>query len=205
MWQLTAAANGVILLAYSLISATILRALVRTGQVRDNLLGTATAGIFFTCAVHHGAHTVHMLSPVFGFQTASGLAMRQSMGFQAAIWDVLSAAVAVYYFTLRRSYGALLDRGPALFADLKARQRSALEINDNIVQGLALAQYRSESGRPEEAHEAVVATLARARAMMSGLVDPTATRGLAIEPGDLVRSIPAQPSSSPGERAPVGT
>lgn len=202
MWQLTAAANGVILIAYSLISATILRALVRTRQVRDNLLGTATAAIFFTCAVHHGAHTVHMLSPVFGFQTESGLAMRQSMGWQAGIWDLLSAAVAAYYFSLRRSYGALLHSSPALFADLKARQRSALEINDNIVQGLALAQYRYEAGRPEEAHAAVVATLAKARTMMSDLVDPTATRGLAIEPGDLVRSVPAQASSA-DERTPA--
>lgn len=205
MWQLTAAANGAILLAYSLIAATILRALVRTNQLRDNLLGTATAGIFFTCAVHHGAHTVHMLSPVFGFQTESGLAMRQSMGWSAAAWDLLSAAVAVYYFSLRRSYGALLHSSPSLFADLKARQRSALEINDNIVQGLTLAQYRYEAGRHEEAHAAVVATLAKARTMMSDLVDPSATRGLGIEPGDLVRSIPAQPVSSPDERASART
>ena len=205
MWQLIAAANGVILVAYSLISATILRALVRTRQLRNNLLGTATAAIFFTCAVHHGGHTVHMLSPAFGFQTGSGLAMRESMGWQSAIWDVLSAAVAVYYFSLRRSYGALLHSSPALFADLKARQRSALEINDNIVQGLALAQYRYEAGQPEAAHAAVVATLAKARAMMSDLVDPAATRGLAIEPGDLVRNVPAQPVSSPDERTPART
>lgn len=203
MWQLTAVANGVILVAYSLIAATILRGLVRQHQVRSNLLGTATAGIFFTCAVHHGAHTVHMLSPVFGFQTASGLAMRESMGWSAFVWDALSAAVAVYYFSLRRSYGALLHSSPSLFADLKARQRSALEINDNIVQGLALAQYRYEAGQPEEAHAAVVATLAKARKMMTDLVDPSATRGLAIEPGDLVRSVPVQ-TSSRDERTPAG-
>ncbi|HEV2891934.1 MAG TPA: hypothetical protein VGX28_16290 [Frankiaceae bacterium] len=202
MWQLTAAANGVILVAYSLISATILRALVRQRQLRSNLLGTATAAIFFTCAVHHGAHTVHMVAPAFGLQTGSGLAMRESMGWGALVWDTLSVVVAVYYWSLRRSYGALLGRSPALFADLKARQRSALEINDNIVQGLALAQYRYEAGQPDEAHAAVVATLARARRMMSDLVDPTATRGLAIEPGDLVRSLPAQ-ASSVDERTPA--
>lgn len=204
MWQLTAVANGVILVAYSLIAATILRGLVRQKQVRTNLLGTATAAIFFTCAVHHGAHTVHMISPVFGLQTESGLAMRESMGTSALVWDALSATVAVYYWSLRRQYGALLQSSPALFADLKARQRSALEINDNIVQGLALAQYRYETGKPEEAHAAVVATLAKARAMMSDLVDPTATRGLTIEPGDLVRSVPAQ-ASSHDERTVAGT
>jgi len=203
MWQVTAAANAVIMVAYSLISLTILRALVQTRQVRSNLLGGATAMIFFTCAVHHGSHSLHMVLPNVGLHVEDGLAMRTAMGGHAGVWDVLSAAVALYYFSLRRSYGRLLHSSPALFADLKARQRSALEINDNIVQGLALAQYRYEAGRPDEAHEAVVATLAKARKMMTDLVDPTATRGLAIEPGDLVRSVPAQPVSSADERAPA--
>src|SRR3712207_2581663 len=102
MWQVTAAANGVIMVAYSLIAATILRALVRTGQLRTNLLGAATAMIFFTCAVHHGSHTLHMLAPYAGVEVAEGEAMRVAMGWHAAVWDVLSAAVAVFYWTLRR-------------------------------------------------------------------------------------------------------
>lgn len=203
MWQVTAVANGVIMVAYSLIAAAILVALVRTGQVRTNLLGSATAMIFFTCAVHHGSHTVHMLAPYAGLEVAEGLAMREAMGWHAAVWDVLSAGVAVFYWTLRRQYGSLLQQGPALFTDLKARQRSALEINDNIVQGLALAQYRYETGEPEKAHEAVVKTLAAARAMMSDLVDPVA--GRPIEAGDLVRTVAAQSSGSTDDRAPAGT
>lgn len=192
MWQVTAAANAVILVAYSLISATILSALIRTKQVRSNLLGAATATIFFTCAVHHGSHTLHMLAPYANLEVEEGLAMRTAMGWHAAVWDVISAAVALYYWSLRRSYGRLLHHGPALFADLKARQRSALEINDNIVQGLALAQYRYESGQPELANEAVVRTLAAARKMMSDLADPAS--GLPIVPGDLVRTMPASGS-----------
>lgn len=203
MWHVTAAANGAVMVAYSLIAAAILRALIRTGQVRTNPLGTATAMIFFSCAVHHGSHTVHMLAPYAGLEVTEGMAMRTAMGWHAAVWDVLSAAVAVFYWTLRRSYGALLQQGPALFADLKARQRTALEINDNIVQGLALAQYRYEAGEPEKAHEAVVKTLAAARTMMSDLVDPVA--GLPIEPGDLVRTVPAQPSGTADDRTPAGT
>jgi hypothetical protein len=203
MWQVTAAANGVIMLAYSLIAAAILVALVRTGQVRTNLLGTATSAIFFTCAVHHGSHTLHMLAPYLHLEVKEGLAMRQAMGWHAAVWDVLSAAVAVFYWSLRGKYGALLQHGPALFTDLKAGQRSALEINDNIVQGLALAQYRYESGQPELAHQAVVKTLAAARTMMSDLVDAGAGRG--IEAGDLVRNLPAQPSGAPDDRTTAGT
>lgn len=202
MWQVTAAANGVIMAAYSLIAIAILRALVRTRQVRGNPLGTATATIFFTCAVHHGSHTLHMLAPAFGLELTEGLAMREAMGWHAAVWDLVSGGVAVYYWSLRRSYGRLLQRGPVLFTDLKERQRSAIEINDNIVQGLALAQYRYEAGQPELAHDAVVKTLAAARMMMSDLVDPAA--GQSIQPGDLVRTVPAQPSGAPDDRAVVG-
>jgi hypothetical protein len=52
-WMLGSAANLVIAVAYLAISWAILGPLLRTGQVRANRLGTATAAIFFTCAVHH--------------------------------------------------------------------------------------------------------------------------------------------------------
>lgn len=202
MWQVTAAVNGVILVAYSLIAFAVLRALVRTKQVRGNLLGTATAAIFLTCAIHHGSHAMHLLAPAAGLHLHEGLALREAMGWHAAAWDTLSAVVAVFYWSLRGRYGALLQQGPALFTDLKARQRSALEINDNIVQGLALAQYRYEAGQPELAHQAVVQTLAAARTMMSDLVDPVA--GLPIEPGDLVRTVAVQPGAEIETRAVAG-
>lgn len=57
---------------------------------------------------------------------------------------------------------------------------------DDVVQGLALAQYLYENGRPDEAHVAVVETLAVARKAMSDMVDPDAERGVA--PGELVRA-----------------
>src|SRR6187397_259087 len=65
-WQLTALANAVILVAYLAISFAIARGLWRTRQWRNNPLGLATAAIFFSCAIHHGAHTVHLLLPYFG-------------------------------------------------------------------------------------------------------------------------------------------
>lgn len=202
MWQVTAAANGVVFIAYSLISATILVALVRTRQLRTNPLGTATAAIFFSCAVNHGIHLAHLVAPGAGVEVEEGLALRATTGWHVVAGAVLSAAVALFYWRLRSRYGALLQRGPSLFADLKGRQRTALEINDNIVQGLALAQYQHEAGHPELAHQAVVKTLAAARTMMSGLVDPVA--GLPIEAGDLVRSVPARPSGALGDRASTG-
>ncbi len=72
-------------------------------------------------------------------------------------------------------------------------ERRALEINDNVVQGLVLAEYALAAGREEEGGRAVDETLARARDLMSEHLPD-------VNPGDLVRerpsSLAAPPSSS---------
>jgi PAS domain S-box-containing protein len=120
-WELATAMNAVIALGYFGICATILNGLVTTRQLRTNRLAAATAVIFLTCAVHHGAHSVHMLLPLFGIDTAHGLALRQAFGWQSVVWDGIGAAAATYYLSLRRSYGLLL-RTPAMFEDEVARR-----------------------------------------------------------------------------------
>ena len=75
-WVLSAALNFVIAVCYFAISGLIVRGLVRAGEWRTNRLGLATAGIFYTCAVHHGLHTFHMVEPALGFSSSSGLASR---------------------------------------------------------------------------------------------------------------------------------
>ena len=57
---------------------------------------------------------------------------------------------------------------------------------DDVVQGLALAQYLYENGHPADAHAVVVETLATARRLMSEIVDPDASA--AVAPGALVRA-----------------
>ncbi|MFI5889744.1 ATP-binding protein [Actinoplanes sp. NPDC051513] len=122
-WQLTALANAVILAAYLAISFAIGRGLWRSRQWRNNPLGLATASIFFSCAVHHGSHTVHLLMPYFGGDMHAGMAMRMAFGmdFQAAGWDTVTALLAVWYWTLRGRFPALV-RGAAVFEDLRLRQ-----------------------------------------------------------------------------------
>ncbi|WP_433363643.1 ATP-binding protein [Actinoplanes sp. CA-142083] len=122
-WQLTALANAVILAAYLAISLAIARGLWRSRQWRNNPLGLATAAIFFSCAVHHGSHTVHLLMPYFGGDMHAGMAMRMAFGmdFQAAGWDTVTALLAVWYWTLRGRFPALV-RGAAVFEDLRLRQ-----------------------------------------------------------------------------------
>ena len=115
-WVLSAALNLVIAVCYFGISGLILRGLIRAGEWRTNRLGLATAGIFYTCAVHHGLHTLHMVEPTLGIDSPTGLAMREAFDWHSVVSDTVGAGVALYYFSLRRSYRALLS-GPKMFED----------------------------------------------------------------------------------------
>jgi hypothetical protein len=188
-WKLGAAANFVTMTAYFAIVAAILVPLIRENQVRENRLGTATALIFFTCAVHHGSHTVHMLLPEFGLAKHSGYAMRDAFDVTGVGWDLFTAGVGIYYWTLRRTYGALMS-GAKLFDDLKERQRQALEINDNIVQGLAAAKLSLELEQTTITQEALESTLASARTLITNLLGEVSERP-DFDAGELRRSRPA--------------
>ena len=68
-----------------------------------------------------------------------------------------------------------------------ARQRRAIDINDNIVQGLTVAKYAIGQGHVEEGVRAIDDTLRRARQLITDqLEEATADQG-GPRPGDLVR------------------
>jgi hypothetical protein len=186
VWQLVTVENLIIAAAYTGISYMILSGLLGTGQMRTNRLGLATGLIFLTCAVHHGAHSVHMLLPAFGLDVKHGTLMRQAWDWHIGVWDALTAVVAVYYLTLRGSYASVL-RGAQMFEDLKVRQRQALEINDSIVQGLTVAKYQLDRGRDERSREAIEETLRKARGLITDLLGER-ERENELGPGDLRRS-----------------
>jgi hypothetical protein len=202
-WQLTAVLNGVIAVCYLLISGTIARGLVRTGQLRTNRLGLATALIFMTCALHHGSHTVHLLGPSLGFGRVEGLHLRAAFGPHAVLVDLFGATVALWYWSLRGRYGALLS-GPSLFADVKERQRRAVEINDDIVQGLATIAYAAELGDTATVKAAAARALDSSRKIINELVGPAGSP-VRLGAGDLrrdraaggvaVATVPEPPSS----------
>jgi hypothetical protein len=172
MWWATGlVGNAVIAIAYLSISTVIAVPLVRSGQIRTNPLAAATAAIFFTCAVHHGNHTVHMAMPWLGVETDRGLAMRASYDPAMALWDVVSAAVGVHYWSLRRSYAPLM-RGAKLFEDLRQREQQALEFNDNVLQGLVVAKMALNLDQPAKAMEALDASIASASRIITDLLGP---------------------------------
>src|SRR3546814_13500103 len=104
-WQLGAVANFVVAVAYFLICWAILRPLVSAGQARSNKLGLATAMIFFSCGVHHGTHSVHLVVPSLGWDEQAGLALREAFSWHVTAGDVMSAGVGVFYWRLRKTPG----------------------------------------------------------------------------------------------------
>lgn len=170
-WHVGAAANLVLLVVYLAIAFTIARHLLPNGGWRRNPLAVATAGIFFTCAVHHGSHPVHQLLPSLGSHEEVGNAMRVAFDdWHISGWDVVTAAVGVWYWTLRGRFPALVRR-TALFEDHLERERQALEIHDNVVQGLASAKLAFELDERERGIAALDQTLKGARRIITDLLE----------------------------------
>ncbi len=170
-WVVGLVGNAVVAVAYLSIATVIAVALVRSGQVRSNPLAAATAAIFVTCGVHHGSHSVHMALPWLEVEIVRGLAMRSSYDLSMAVWDVVTAAVGVYYWSLRRSYAPLM-RGAKLFEDLRQREQQALELNDNVLQGLVVAKLALDLGQPERARTALESSIGSASAIITDLLAP---------------------------------
>jgi len=197
-WQVGLVCNAVIMAAYLGICVAIVVPLAKSRQLRTNPLGAATAAIFFTCAIHHGAHSVHMVLPSLGFDDPQGLAMRSAWGWPLASWDVIGAVVAVYYWSLRRNYGSLMQ-GAQLFQDLRQREQQALELNDTVLQGLVVAKMALDLNQPVKANEALTASIGSASRIITQLL------GSQHHSLDLLRSVPAAvgvPEAAPAaERA----
>jgi PAS domain S-box-containing protein len=86
----------------------------------------------------------------------------------------------------------------ARLGEAQLRRRQALEINDNVVQGLVAAVYALDQGEVESSMSFLDRTLSSARAMMDDLLDPL--DGVGLQPGDLVRTSAAEigPRADPG-------
>jgi hypothetical protein len=92
------------------------------------------------------------------------------------------AATAALLFAAEASVA--MERAERITSD---RQRRAIDINDNIVQGLTVAKYAIGQGHVDEGVRAIDDTLRRARQLITDqLTDATADQG-GPRPGDLVR------------------
>ena len=189
-WLLAFVANVVILVTYCLIGAALVRSLVRTEQARANRLGIAMAGIFIVSGLAHGVVALHLALPGL-FTYAPGIALRNGFSWDLIVIDAAAASVGIWYWRQRSSYRQALE-GPALFADLQARRRQALELNDSVVQGLAAAKYALELGEIGRAEQLLDGSIVAVRDIVQGLLEDGGGDALVVGPGDLVRSGPAR-------------
>lgn len=94
--------------------------------------------------------------------------------------------------------------GEALATSLgeaQLRRRQALEINDNVVQGLVAAGMALDAGSVGEAGSFLDRTLTAARGMMDDLLDPL--NGEELHAGELVRSAASSLDGPPASHAAV--
>ncbi|MEA2390103.1 MAG: hypothetical protein QOK31_212 [Solirubrobacteraceae bacterium] len=128
--------------------------------------------------MHAGRRVIGIAEPILLDGRSAGVLAVGWNRPRRRVADAPTAAVTLF----AAEASVALERARRLTREL---ERRALEINDNVVQGLVLAKYALASGRAEEGARAVDDTLARARELMSEQLPE-------VEPGDLRR---AQPSS----------
>jgi PAS domain S-box-containing protein len=95
--------------------------------------------------------------------------------------------------TERVTHQKLAEEYDRRLREAQLRQQQALQINDNVVQGLTVAKYAQEMGRAEQASEAIDRTLEAARRIITDLLNDRSDEG-PLGPGDLVRERPASVS-----------
>ena len=169
LWAFTAAFNAILVVIYGLVAISMISAIIDGRQLRTNPLLTATAAIFVTCTLGHGAHLAHALvaQPLFWGDELSGAAARAEFSdLRLLAWDGFTAAVAIVFYVLRNRL-AVITRGAAFCEDLAKREAQALEMHDNIVQGLAQAKMALDLGQRDEGYRAIDQTLVAARRIMT--------------------------------------
>jgi hypothetical protein len=169
-WQVGAVANGIITVGYLLIGVTIARGLAASRQLRTNRLGLATACIFISCGLGHGAHLVHIIDEASA-GLASQMTLRQVYDWHIVAVDVMTAGVAIWYWSLRSQYRRLL-RGTALFEDIDGARRRAVELHDEVVQELATARYALDLGEAQRGRAALDRAFDRATDIVNDQLRP---------------------------------
>ena len=137
-----------------------------------------------------------------GLRFYLGVPLTTADGFNLGTLNVIDveprAVTDAQIETLRDLAAVVVDELEVRLAvnrTLEERRRRALELNDDVVQGLALAQLALQAGREEQARVAIEGTLESAQAIVSELLESAGERGK-LRPGDLVRTTAASVSAS---------
>jgi hypothetical protein len=180
MWALYAwSAGDIVLISIALAAAG--------GGASPLFILYALTTVFFAASYPPRAQ-VGLLAFTFAcYLTASAIA-----GFEVDAAEIVTRMAIIGILTFISAFLSLeLANAEETIARLRRNQllhEQALEINDNIVQGLVVAKYALEVGKDDQARHAVSRTLDSASALVSRLMTE---RAGGIEPGAFVRSEPA--------------
>lgn len=146
-------------------------------------------GVAFAYVIlHHGV--LGVIDPASVYQHVAG---RANPWIWAAIHGgfVLAASIVqIYSWRINEFEHARAERLSAEVLEHRLRKHQALQINDNVVQGLVVAKLAASMGDRVGADQALDAALVRARGIISDLIGDTGDDGFVI-PGDLVRDVAA--------------
>jgi PAS domain S-box-containing protein len=147
--------NTVIMVAYAAITAAIAVPVIRAGQLRTNRLATATALIFFSCSVGHGFHAATTYQSLVSGQAHPGMT---ASSWATASWDLVTAAVGVYYWTLRRGYGVLLRQGAIYVAPTDQQHLDGAGARERAAEDLAESHRATLAAVVEHSDDAIIGT-----------------------------------------------
>lgn len=186
LWQIVTFGNLLAALTYTAIAAMMALRLQRTGQfsLRANALGVAATLVLATVALRNWWSGIQLLLPSIGIDDTAALALREAYSPASLPLPFLAAGAGLLYLWLRRRAGSAADSA-SLYPDHALQRQRALEINDNIVQGLLAARELDALGRDDEARVILDGTLQQAQRMMGELLDGD------IQPGSLRRTTAA--------------
>lgn len=188
-WAIGVGATIIMVLSYAVIAYILIEGLAHGRQWAVNPIGVATALVFVSCTLGHGAHVVHALLPSLGVDVPRAMAARAVFEDPRLwVWNLGAAVVAIWYLSLRNRLKVVYG-GAALCEDMANRQKEALDIHDNVVQGLAEAKLALDLGERARALSIVDDTLADAKHLITDILGEEGSQ-IALGAGDLRREQP---------------
>lgn len=162
-WMIGVVANLTIgVVAYAL-AWQIARNLFRDRQWPTNRLALAMLAIVGTCSTGHLEHGFHLLT------SPSAQAVWPK---EAVLLDLITAAGISTYFYFQTGRLSQFARGAAMFEDVSVRTQNARQMQDEVVQRLAVARFAIQRGDLLEARRLVDLSLASTRDVVSDLLPP---------------------------------
>ncbi|MEV4278541.1 PAS domain S-box protein [Actinoplanes xinjiangensis] len=155
--QMFLLANLVITVAYASITRAILVPVYLAGQLRTNKLAVATSMIFFSCAVGHALHAIMAYQTIIRGPSAHHMAGEAAgWSWTSALWDAGTAAIGIYYWTLRRGYGVLLGPGGIYIDPWGQHRLDEAATRERAARDLAEAQRATLATVVEHSDDAIV-------------------------------------------------